>query len=400
MLGEGGTALSDLENAARCFLQRGERGADLKRYRALIDALEGDFASEARHAQQTGAHLADGNATVVTWISRLCAMSATSAADRVCVGAQLEALPKVAEALSSGEIGYQSASLLCHLRDQLGDKRELFDEDEMLELARRHSVFNLRQLCRYARHVADPDGFFNEAEADYSRRRLHVSLMPDGMHAIDGLLDPAGGAALRTALESLAKRLGPDDDRTHKQRMADAVAEMAHHAMDEGRLPKRNGVKPHVTVTTTLEGLKNEVGAPAADVELSLPISTRTLERLACDCTISRVLLADSMVIDVGKATRVVSAPTRRALRVRDRGCRWPGCDRQVNWSTPHHIIAWSTKRGPTNLLNLVLLCFYHHRLVHEGGWQVVKAGREFRFVPPERVVMRRVGGPGMRWAA
>jgi hypothetical protein len=399
MLGEGGTPLSDLEDAARCFMQRGERGVDLKRFRAVIDALEGDFASEARHAQQTGAHLADGTATVVTWISRMCGMSATSAADRLCVGTQLEALPKIAEALSSGEISYQSASALCHLRDWLGDKRDLFVEDEMLDHARNHSVASLRYLCRVARHIVDPDGFFNEAEADYSRRHLHISQMPDGMHAIDGVLDPAGGAALRTALESLAKRLGPDDERDHKQRMADAVVELAHHAMDEGRLPKRNGVKPHVSLTTTLEGLKNEVGAPAADLELSLPISTRTLERLACDSTISRVLLADSMVIDVGRATRVVPASTGRALRVRDRGCRWPGCDRQVNWSTPHHIVAWS-RGGPTNLPNLVLLCFYHHRLVHEGGWQVVKAGREFRFVPPERVVMKRARGPGWRWAA
>ena len=322
MLGEGGTPLSKLKAAVREFQAREDRRVDLKDLRGVIDALDLEFAVEARRCQESGTHLADGTATVVTWISRMCSMSATSAADRLCVGEQFEALRKIAAALSSGEIGYQSASLLCHLRDQLGDKRELFDEDEMVELARRHSVFNLRQLCRYARHVADPDGFFDDAEADYSRRRLHVSLMADGMHAIDGLLDPAGGAALRTALESLAKRLGPDDDRTHKQRMADAVAELAHHAMDEGRLPKRNGVKPHVTVTTTLDGLKNEVGAPAADVEFSLPISTRTLERLACDCTISRVLLADSMVIDVGKATRVVSAPTRRALRVRDRGCR------------------------------------------------------------------------------
>jgi len=294
MLGEGGTPLSDLEDAARCFLQRGERSVDLKRFRAVIDALEGDFALEARRVQQTGAHLADGAASAVGWISRTCGMSVTSAADRVCVGEQLEALPKIAAALSSGEIGYQSASLLCHLRDWLGDKQDLFVEDEMLELARQHSVFNLRYLCRIARHIVDPDGFFNEAEADYSRRRLHISLMADGMHAIDGVLDPVGGAALRTALESLAKRLGPEDDRSHKQRMADAVAELAHHAMDEGRLPRRNGVKPHVSVTTTLEGLKNEVGTPPADVELSLPISTRTLERLACDCTISRVLLADT----------------------------------------------------------------------------------------------------------
>ena len=326
-------------------------------------------------------------------------MSVTSAADRLCVGEQLESLPKVAAALSSGEIGYQSASILCHLREQLCDKRELFNEEEMLDFARRFSVFNLRLLCRYARHVADPDGFFKDAEENHLRRRLHISLMSDGMHAIDGILDPECGAAVKTALDSLAKPRGPEDDRSHSQRMHDALAEVVHHAMDEGKLPRRNGVKPHVTVTTTLEGLKNEVGAPPADLELSLPISTRTLERIACDCTISRVLLADSMVIDVGRATRVNSAPRGRALRVRDKGCRFPGCDRPVNWSTPHHIVAWS-RGGPTNLANELLLCYYHHRLVHEGGWQVIKAGREFRFLPPDRVVTRRARGPGLRWAA
>jgi hypothetical protein len=181
--------------------------------------------------------------------------------------------------------------------------------------------------------------------------------------------------------------------------MADGLSELVHHAMDEGRLPRRNGVKPHVNVTTTLEALRQEVGVPAADLELSLPISTRTLERIACDSTVSRVLLADSMVIDVGRATRTVSAPQRRALRTRDKGCRWPGCDRQVSWTTPHHIDFWA-RGGPGNLPNLVLLCFFHHRQVHEGGWQVVKAGREFRFMPPDRVVFRRARGPGLRWAA
>jgi hypothetical protein len=221
------------------------------------------------------------------------------------------------------------------------------------------------------------------------------------MHAIDGILDPEGGAAIKTALESLAKRLGPDDERSCSQRLADSLVELAQQAMDEGRLPRRNGVKPHLSVTTSLEGLKNELGAPAADLELAMPISTRAVERIACDCAVSRILLQDSVVIDVGRATLVVSAPTRRALRVRDKGCRWTGCERHVGWSTPHHIVAWS-RGGDTNLSNLVLLCHHHHhhRLVHEGGWQVVKTGREYRFIPPERVIMRRARGPGLRWAA
>jgi Domain of unknown function (DUF222) len=399
MLGEGGSALSKLNSAIREFQATEDRELDPKGLRQAIDSLEGTFSADSRRCQETGAHLAVGSATVVNWLSRLCGMSATSAADRLCVGTQLESLPKIAAALRTGEISYQSTSLICHLREQLGEKRELFDEDEMLGYARDHSVGSLRYLCRYARHVADPDGFFNEAEADFSRRRLDISQMGDGMFCVDAILDPQSGAAFRTALESLAKRLGPDDYRSHKQRMADSLGELVHHAMDEGKLPRRNGVKPHINLTTTIEGLRNEPGVPAADLELSLPISTRTLERIACDCTMSRVLLADSMVIDVGRATRVVSAPTRRALRTRDRGCRFPGCDRQVNWSTPHHIDFWA-KGGPTKLPNLLLLCYFHHRLVHEGGWQVVKVGREFRFVPPDRVVFRQARAPGLRWAA
>jgi hypothetical protein len=269
----------------------------------------------------------------------------------------------------------------------------------MVGYAREYSVFELRKLCRFAWHVANPDGFFNEAEADFTRRHFHISQMPDGMFAVDGLLDPVSGAAWKTAVDVLAKPRGPEDERTAKQRRADAVGELAHHAMEQGALPRRHSVKPHINLTMTLEGLKGELGVPPADLDLSLPISVRTAERLACDCTMSRVLLANSMVIDVGRATRTVSPPTMRALRVRDKGCRFSGCDRQVNWSNPHHLIYWS-RGGPSKLSNLVLLCYFHHRLVHEGGWQVVKVGHEFKFLPPERFVMRRVLGPGMRWAA
>jgi hypothetical protein len=398
MLGEGGTPLDKLR-AAVCELRTWDEPIDNKELRVVIDSLEGLFATNARRSQLAGEHLIGGNITAASWIARTCGMSITSAADRLCVGEQLESLPRVAAALSSGEISFQSASALCHLRERLGEKAEFFDEDEMLGYARDYSVFGLRKLCRVAWHVANPDGFFREAEADFTRRYFHVSQLADGMYAVDGQLDPVSGAALKTELDVLATRKGPEDDRSRSQRMADAVGELAMHAMDQGTLPRRHSVRPHINLTMTLEGLKNELGAPPADLDLSLPISTRTAERIACDCTMSRVLLADSMVIDVGRATRTVSPPMRRALRVRDKGCRFTGCDRQVNWTNPHHIVAWS-RGGPNNLPNMVLLCFFHHRLVHEGGWQVIKSGREFQFLPPERVVMRRARGPGVRWAA
>jgi hypothetical protein len=380
-------------------LQAWDEPIDLKELRVEIDSLEGVFSAAARRSQLAGEHLVAGSVSTASWIAHTCGMSVSSAADRVCVGRQLESLPRVAAALGSGEISFPSASALCHLRDKLGERAWLFDEEEMLGHAREHSVSGLRKLCRLARHVADPEGFFKEEEQSFLLRHLHINQMGDGMFVLDGLLDPVAGAAFKSAVDVLARPRGPEDERTARQRRADAVGELALHAMEQGTLPRRHAVKPHLNLTMTLEALKGELGVPPAELELSLPISTRTAERLACDCTMSRVVLADSMVIDVGRATRTVSAPTMRALRVRDKGCRFPGCERQVSWCSPHHIKSWA-RGGPGNLPNLLLLCYFHHRLVHEGRWQVIKAGRELKFVAPERVVMRRARGPGYRWAA
>ncbi|HSS61568.1 MAG TPA: DUF222 domain-containing protein, partial [Candidatus Limnocylindrales bacterium] len=97
--------------------------------------------------------------TPVSWVASTCSMSPTSASDRLCIGEQLAAMPRVAEALSSGEIGYQSASVICHLRDKLGDKAECLDQEQWIGFARDYSVKNLRWLSLHVRYQLDPDGF-------------------------------------------------------------------------------------------------------------------------------------------------------------------------------------------------------------------------------------------------
>jgi len=169
--------------------------------------------------------------------------------------------------------------------------------------------------------------------------------------------------------------------------------------MEAGTMPRRNGVRPHINVNTTIEGLKGELGAAASELQNGMAISSKTVQRLACDGALSRILKADSVVVDVGRATRAVSPAQWRALKARHRTCAAPGCERPINWTSPHHIEFWS-HGGKSNLPNLLPLCYFHHRLVHEGGMQVVRAGERVKFIPPERVVPRRVRGPGMRWAA
>jgi hypothetical protein len=157
------------------------------------------------------------------------------------------------------------------------------------------------------------------------------------------------------------------------------------HSLNNGLVPQRGGVRPHLQVTTTLETLKRQLGAPAADLEFSLPISAATLERLACDCSVTRILLgADSTVIDVGREKRVITPAQRKALNARDKGCRWPGCDRTATWTDGHHLKHW-IGGGGGDLSNLVLLCGRHHWMAHEGKWQLVKTDDgKYLAIPPQ----------------
>jgi hypothetical protein len=372
---------------------------DPKELSRLVDRLQLKFCRVVNRARERGDHQAfSPNISAVGWVAEICSMSRNSASDRLCVGAQIESLPKIAKALCAGEIGYQQMAVICHLNEQLAEKGEKVVEEDWVEFSRKFSVKEMRYLAAHARHVVDPNGFVKDANEDFEERGLHIS-QSGSMYIIDGVLDPVGGAALKTAIDSLTKRHAPDDERTPRQRRADALTEIVVHAMDEGKLPRRNGVRPHITVTTTLEGLKGELGVLASHLENGMPISSKTVERLACDGCLSRVLMADSQVIDVGRATRAVSPSQRRALRARDRHCQFPGCDRPVNWTSPHHVEFWA-RGGPTNLPNLLSLCYFHHRCVHEGGWQLVKAAQGIKFIPPERVVMRRMRGSPVRWAA
>ncbi len=370
---------------------------EAKELARLIDSLQTKLCRVLALATERGDHNAAGQ-TPVAWVASRCLLSKTSAADRLCVGRQLATLPGVEAAVKQGQIGYQAASVICHLAEQLGDKRDHIDEAQWVEYATRFSLKHLRFLALSARHAWDPEGFERDAEESYEQRYLYISEL-GGMFKLDGLLEAESGAALKAAIDALAKPLGQADRREPRQRRADALSEMAHHALDAGTLPRRNGVRPHVSLSTTIQGLKGELGAAASELEPGLPVSSKTAQRLACDGTLHRVLKADSVVIDVGRATRAVSPSMRRALKARDQHCRWPGCDRPASWSAAHHI-EFVSRNGKTKPGNLILLCYYHHRLVHEGQWQVVRAGEELRFIPPDRFLYARARGPGENWAA
>jgi hypothetical protein len=250
---------------------------------------------------------------------------------------------------------------------------------ELVEAARRLDPGRLRFVTRYLRHCADPDGALRAENRAHELRFFNLSQTLDGAFMLDGQLDAEGGALLRTAISALNKPL-PEDMRTAGQRRADALTELAARMLRSESLPTTHGQRPHLIITA---GEDQRLPEPA-DLAGVGPVSRRLLDRLACDASETKVRVDEcGTPLGVSDTRPVIPASLRAALAVRDRGCRFPNCDRPPEWTDAHHVTPRS-EGGHRTLDNLVLLCRVHHRLVHEGGWKLVWNGSAvIEAVPP-----------------
>ncbi|WP_080737428.1 HNH endonuclease signature motif containing protein [Rhodococcoides fascians] len=117
------------------------------------------------------------------------------------------------------------------------------------------------------------------------------------------------------------------------------------------------------------------------------PLSRETSRQLACDCLLTAIVMDENgSPINLARTARTVTAKQKRALTARDHGCAFPGCGKPAAWTEGHHIWHW-TDGGPTDMNNLVLLCGFHHRLIHHSDWEVfIGADNHPWFVPPATV--------------
>lgn len=364
-----------------------QRAGDLKLLRHCIDNLELSFAHMAADFAATEEFELYGSVSAADWVRHNCKMSGVAAGAAIRVGEQMPSLPESVAAVRDGEIGYAHLSLLARTSAAVKEPggADAFDERPLLQQAREHSVGRFSHDCHHARHAADAAGFLSDHLTAVEWRAFEMSPCEGGV-VLRGRLDSVGAATLRSALEPLAKRQGAEDTRGRRRRFADALVELGNHGLDSGELPSQAGQRPHVQVTTTLETLMGVCGAPAGEMQFSEPISIATVQRLACDSGVTRILLdSKSAIINVGRSKRVPSAPMRRALHARDQGCVWPGCERPPSWTAAHHIKHWARDDGLTELPNLGSLCYRHHELVHEGGWDLAwsEDGRLLTIPPP-----------------
>ena len=155
--------------------------------------------------------------------------------------------------------------------------------------------------------------------------------------------------------------------RSFARKRADALVDIARFYLDHRAAPPKGRFRPHLNVVISLDDLQQ--GAPGSTID-GRPLVFSDVEMLLCDCDLHRVLTdARGVILDYGRATRIVPTPLFNALALRDRGCRHPGCNAPVAWCDAHHVVHWS-KGGATNMGNLVLKCRRHHRLAHKRRWR------------------------------
>jgi Domain of unknown function (DUF222)/HNH endonuclease len=163
-------------------------------------------------------------------------------------------------------------------------------------------------------------------------------------------------------------------------RRADALVKMAEQVLAGGAatLVGENSVR-QVVVHADISLLTGESAAGRCFIEGSAPLAVEAARRIGCDAEIIAVTERDGLPIDVGRTKRFPTDRSRRALEVPDRFCRFPGCGVPANRAHAHHIQHW-LDGGSTDLRNLILLCGFHHRRLHDGGYVIRQTTDGLRF--------------------
>jgi hypothetical protein len=155
------------------------------------------------------------------------------------------------------------------------------------------------------------------------------------------------------------------------QRRHDALVDLATRHLNGN---KPSGTAAVVNVVVDLNTLTRpedtDLVAARCDLERVGPIGRDAIARLGCDGSFSRIVMdGPSVVLDMGRRSRLATPSQRRAIAIRDRHCVFDGCDRAPDWCDIHHLVSWLEELGLTDLANLVLLCRRHHIMVHETRW-------------------------------
>jgi hypothetical protein len=320
--------------------------------------------------------------TCAEWLAWRCGLSLSAAREKVRTAHALPALPEMAAAFSQGRLSYSKVRALTRVADAR-------NEDLLLAYALDASVVQVEERCRQIRNVS-PESV-DGARRAWERRsatfwrdeargtlRLTVELPIEEGDLIARAIDLAvASGEANVGLDPLARSESRSSSWCAQQ--ADALVAVVKAYLDgSGAGGEHTSTADHYQILVHVDesALRGEAGRS------DLPLET--VRRLCCDGSVVTVAEDEAgEPLDVGRKHRTVSTALKRALHSRDRGCSFPGCQRR-RYLDAHHVVHWADG-GETSLENLALLCTFHHRVLHEGGFKIERsAERTLRFLRPD----------------
>ncbi|NKR93940.1 DUF222 domain-containing protein [Rhodococcus hoagii] len=351
-----------------------------------------------------------GFRSVKQWLAANTLLEVPAAARILALGRMLSRQPEIADAFNSGDISAEHAALIgkfCETpprgmpNEALGSCRKVLLDAASGPTA---TTTTVRTCISRLERIFESDEL--PPSEDTERNEFHASKTLNGRVSVKGDLDAVTGEMLLTALSALTKPRNPVDDPAEKltpaRQRADAFAEILRRYLDSGDAPVEGGERPHLSLHVNASDLArsesahewthpNEGSDLFGDKDIARmphmgPLSIATARRLACDCHLTPIVMEDGVPLNLGRTSRTVSKKQRRALIARDHGCAFPGCGTPPAHCEGHHVKHWADG-GPTDLDNLVLLCRYHHQLLHHSHWDVkIGDDRHPWFTPPSTV--------------
>ena len=340
---------------------------------AAANRIMAELTRTVREADLVQAAEHDGLKTMTSWLRGHGRLSPRVASRLVAAGRALEQLPAVAAGFADGQLTAEQMSVAAavvkpeHVTAPAAQDVDLTAVDAALaEVAASRPFPELGQVVQHYLARLDPDG----PEPDPTEERL-LSIFRHDDGRVSGRfdLDAVGGEKFLVGIESILQANRPaGDTRTRSQQQADALVQLVDIQLASGTLPILRTVKPHVLVKVDLADLADPATGPAAaQTGFGAQISAARARWLACDGTISRIIMGpDGRPLDLGRSQRISPAGLRTALDVRDEGCVFAGCHAPTYWCDVHHVVHW-IDGGETSEANSGLLCERHHTKVHHG---------------------------------
>lgn len=299
----------------------------------------------------------EGCKTTAQWLTYRCGIGPAAAREKVRVARALHELEKIPAAFAQGRVSYSKVRALTRVADAKNEQR-------LLNIALHATAAQTEKVIRHY------------------RQSLAVKSVKEDRSTLSYYKDSAGGLVFKgrlsaehaTLLLKALEMIEPPAEASGHQRSAECLMGVVEQALaDTGE--HRSSSADRFQIQVDLD-----------DSPLAEPLKAR----LTCDASVVAHQRCEHTEPLPARKTRVVAGPLRRALHKRDGGCRFPGCT-QSRFVDAHHIHHWA-RGGETKLSNLVLLCRFHHRLVHEEGFRVHREAQDIVFRDPVGKVLPQVG--------